>query len=201
MDQHPGASITLSFALVVLFAIILYQPNEAPAPPAPPGATAVEAQELRPSSAVPPPTVTPGEPLAESPERPVAEHPRTTSTEGAEHREDRAGPRTGRRDDPELRMRTSNGGGGRPPGTAERAESGAAPVAPASRVAARATAGGEGVPPHDAFTVANQGETLRDVALRVYGSPDEAEALWRLNRDLVGRRDVPLPAGTLLRTP
>jgi hypothetical protein len=54
---------------------------------------------------------------------------------------------------------------------------------------------------HEAFTRANEGETLRDVAIRVYGSPDEADALWRLNRDLVRRRDETLNAGTLLRTP
>jgi hypothetical protein len=57
------------------------------------------------------------------------------------------------------------------------------------------------VPAHDAFTEAYEGETLRDVASRVYGSPEEDEALWRLNRDLIGRRDDTLSAGTLLRTP
>ena len=45
---------------------------------------------------------------------------------------------------------------------------------------------------------AEEGETLRDVAIRVYGSPDATDTLWRLNRDLVGRRDAPLPSGTFI---
>ena len=58
-------------------------------------------------------------------------------------------------------------------------------------------------PPHDAFTLAIEGETLEDVAVRVYGlgTSDEVEALWRVNRDLIGGKDVTLSAGTLLRTP
>jgi hypothetical protein len=53
----------------------------------------------------------------------------------------------------------------------------------------------------EGFTQSLEGESLRDVARRVYGSPDEAEGLWRLNRDLIPRREGVLPAGTLLRTP
>ncbi len=45
------------------------------------------------------------------------------------------------------------------------------------------------------------GEKLADVATRVYGSPDEAEALWRANRDQVAMIDSALAKGTLLRTP
>jgi hypothetical protein len=86
------------------------------------------------------------------------------------------------------------------------------PVASATRPVATAERGGDHTdsgahrpvivaPVQEGFTVAFEGETLRDVALRVYGSADEGEALWRLNRDLVGRRDAVLGAGTLLRTP
>ena len=57
------------------------------------------------------------------------------------------------------------------------------------------------LPPCEGFTQALEGETLRDVAIRVYGSADEAESLWRLNRDLIRRKEGILPAGTLLRTP
>jgi len=55
--------------------------------------------------------------------------------------------------------------------------------------------------PRRAFTVAQAGETIEDVALRVYGTIDEADALWRANRDTLLRRDSPLSVGMLLRTP
>jgi hypothetical protein len=60
---------------------------------------------------------------------------------------------------------------------------------------------GTEAPYSEGFTLSAEGETLRDVAVRVYGSTERTEALWRLNRDLVGERDAPLAAGTLLRTP
>ena len=41
----------------------------------------------------------------------------------------------------------------------------------------------------------------RDVALRVYGTADDVDALWRANRDALPRPDSPLSPGTLLRTP
>lgn len=52
-----------------------------------------------------------------------------------------------------------------------------------------------------AFTTVEDGETLEDVARRVYGSVDQAELLWRVNRDLLPRRSSPLAAGSVLRTP
>jgi hypothetical protein len=52
-----------------------------------------------------------------------------------------------------------------------------------------------------AFTIAQSAETIEDVALRVYGTTVEADALWRANRDALPRRDSPLVAGMLLRTP
>jgi hypothetical protein len=55
--------------------------------------------------------------------------------------------------------------------------------------------------PRFAFTVVEEGETIWDVALRVYGSTGQADTLWRANRDALARKDSPLLAGTLLRTP
>jgi hypothetical protein len=52
-----------------------------------------------------------------------------------------------------------------------------------------------------AFTAVRPAETIEDVALRVYGTSAEADALWRANRDALPRRDCPLVAGMLLRTP
>jgi len=45
------------------------------------------------------------------------------------------------------------------------------------------------------------GETLEDVTLRIYGSSDQLDLLWRANRDLLPRKNSPLSAGTVLRTP
>jgi hypothetical protein len=148
MDRHPGASITLSFALVGLFAIILYQPEHTPLPHAKEDIVARKAE--RPTAAPEPmPPLTAGEPLPALPAPTPA---------------------------PRVIL----------PVTAREAAPAPTPVI---------------LPAQEGFTQALEGETLRDVAVRVYGSADEAEALWRLNRDLVARRDATLSAGTLLRTP
>lgn len=51
------------------------------------------------------------------------------------------------------------------------------------------------------FARVRAGETLNDVARRVYGDPAAAALLWEANRDQLTRREGSLPAGTLLRTP
>jgi hypothetical protein len=51
------------------------------------------------------------------------------------------------------------------------------------------------------FTEARSGETLEDVARRVYGSGRAADSLRKANRDLVRDDGVPLVAGALIRTP
>ncbi len=55
--------------------------------------------------------------------------------------------------------------------------------------------------PRPSFAIVGDGESLADVAARVYGSEDAAEALWKANRDQVERIDSPLARGTLLRVP
>ncbi len=55
--------------------------------------------------------------------------------------------------------------------------------------------------PRGPFTVVQAGETLVEVARRIYGTTDAAETLWRANRDQVAMIDSPLTRGTLLRTP
>ncbi len=52
-----------------------------------------------------------------------------------------------------------------------------------------------------AFTTVRDGETLEDVTMRVYGSSDQLDVLWRANRDLLPHRNSPLSAGAVLRTP
>jgi hypothetical protein len=55
--------------------------------------------------------------------------------------------------------------------------------------------------PEAPFTLCEPGETLRDVARRIYGSAGMAEPLREVNRDLVGRIDEPVKPGLALRTP
>jgi hypothetical protein len=52
-----------------------------------------------------------------------------------------------------------------------------------------------------AFTVVEANERMEDVALRIYGTRDESDGLWRANRDALDRKDSPLSPGMLLRTP
>jgi nucleoid-associated protein YgaU len=56
-------------------------------------------------------------------------------------------------------------------------------------------------PPRKAFATVEPGETLADVARRVYGTPDAADRLWQANRDALPRPDSPVEPGALLRTP
>jgi hypothetical protein len=55
--------------------------------------------------------------------------------------------------------------------------------------------------PRGAFTTAKDGESLDDIAVRVYGSADQADSLWRANRDQLPHRNSPIKAGAVLRTP
>jgi nucleoid-associated protein YgaU len=52
-----------------------------------------------------------------------------------------------------------------------------------------------------AFARTEEGDTLEDVALRVYGTPGRAEALWKANRDQLTNPGAALAGGMLLRTP
>ncbi len=55
--------------------------------------------------------------------------------------------------------------------------------------------------PPSEFTTVLKGETLGDVAQRVYGSGELASSLWRSNRDQLDQPDSRLKAGGILRTP
>ncbi|HEV3164508.1 MAG TPA: hypothetical protein VGZ22_10820 [Isosphaeraceae bacterium] len=83
---------------------------------------------------------------------------------------------------------------------------GSAPAArslarPPARPVSRRAQDGPARRPSSAFIDVAEGESLADVARRVYGSADAAAALWRANRDQVEQPDAPLSAGTLLRRP
>ncbi len=77
----------------------------------------------------------------------------------------------------------------------------ARPVFAASAKAQPATRRRASLPPRSAFTQVGEGETLADVASRIYGSPEASRALWRANRDMIGSPDATLQVGMLLRTP
>jgi hypothetical protein len=55
--------------------------------------------------------------------------------------------------------------------------------------------------PDGEYTVVKPNETLGDVALRVYGTSQALDPLWRANRDSLPRRDSSLSRGAVLRTP
>jgi hypothetical protein len=173
----------LSVLVVVFFAVILYQPERAgprvavadPGPASP--------SSTQPLAASPAPPLTEAVPIPEppaaeaAPVRTIAATPRTASAvmQPIAH----AAPPAPA---PAPRQRTEP-----PPGRATPAAMSQAHPAPrASR---------------SAFTRAEEGETLRDVAVRVYGTSDAETKLWLANRDLVDGRDARLSRGTLLRTP
>ena len=55
--------------------------------------------------------------------------------------------------------------------------------------------------PASEFTTVLKGESLADIAERVYGSRELDNSLWRSNRDQVDRLDSPLHENAILRTP
>ncbi len=72
---------------------------------------------------------------------------------------------------------------------------------PEAKPASHAAGSAPGAGHRSAFTTVRDGETLEDVTLRVYGSSDQLDVLWRANRDLLPHRNSPLCAGAVLRTP
>jgi hypothetical protein len=188
MNGNVGASFALSFLLVGVVAVVLYPP--ATHPPSPAGGAPIEVSALPESGRnAPLPPLTPAVPWSDAPTStepgPVSSSPPPDpgGLLAAQDPENRAG-------DPIRR-----------PSLATRPDLPTdipAPMTPAiSQVTRRSITSG----PRPPFTTSAAGETLADVARRVYGSPAAAQDLWLANRDHVERLDVPLPAGTLLRTP
>ncbi len=59
----------------------------------------------------------------------------------------------------------------------------------------------ERIEPRGPFTKVREGESLTDIAARVYGSETASKALWFANRDRLDDPDAPLSPGSILRTP
>ncbi len=171
MNHNVTASFSLSVSLVVLFAVLLYQPDDpahqslqaSPIVPAEPHRSISGLDESRPQ-------LTPGFPLADSSAGPkTVDQPRPSPSLRAEPADQKS---VG--DEPRPA----------PGGPAE----GTSPV---------------GIPgvPTSAFTHAMAGESLADIAVRIYGSPESARKIWMANRDLIYSLDATPSGGTLLRTP
>ena len=171
MNHNVTASFSLSVSLVLLFAVLLYQPDgpvsvplqAAPVAQAEPREPIHELKDGR-------PRLTPGYPL--------------TGTSAGDDGSDRPSPA------PVARVETVE------------PEADVVKSGPSHGGPSEGTRPGMGTArPPSAFTQARPGESLADIAIRVYGSPDSARKIWMANRDLIDSLDAVPPGGTLLRTP
>jgi hypothetical protein len=186
MNEHAGPACALSGLIVGIFAVLLHDRN--PPPPVPPsparGVSSASPRGGAPSSPDTPAAIRP------APPREVAASP--APAEGASV----ARPTVALR---EIRVENPPTPGSPPPGPPPEAKARPRPSRPEPPVEPPK----KPTPPfpRSSFAIVEPGESLADVAARVYGSKEAAEALWKANRDQVERVDSPLARGTLLRTP
>ena len=201
MNRHAGASFTLSVLIVAFFGVVLYQP-ETQSVPSPRKATAARKRSATepPAHRPPPPPPTPGVPLAEAEAESAPSPPsplRPTSSSVTSHR--LQPPRASVASAPGLARISSRPKTPRKPALAN------STVSPTIRASEPLRTVSRRLPvpskPRSAFTEAVDGESLKDVALRVYGDPNSVRTLWLANRDILNDQKSPLRAGTLLRTP
>jgi hypothetical protein len=187
MNGNMGASFALSFLLVGVVAVVLYRPETHP--PSPAGGASIEVTATPESEANEPfPPLTPAVPWSDAP-APTEPAPASLVSRSGSATSLTALGTDDRANDPIRRPSLETRGN--PTSDVP------APSNPAVRpVARRSISTG----PHPPFTTSAAGETLADVARRIYGSA-AAQDLWLANRDHIERPDAPLPAGTLLRTP
>jgi len=194
MDENVGVSFGLSVLVVVFFAVVLYQPDRPRGTATGPPSAAADPVGTPPAVApgVRPPLLPPELPLdppgTEPPPSPVAVVVRPTSVVPGNLPVARAAPRR-ERVEPAAVV---------PPAAPAPLAGSLAKTARASRPEATPAP-----PPsrRGAFTQARAGETLADVARRVYGSAEAAGQLWLANRDMLDRPDGALTPGVALRTP
>ncbi len=171
MNRNVTASFSLSVSLVVLFAILLYQPD-GPVPPSLQASPLARAETLpsTPDLDRSRPEPTPGIPLTE-----------TLAVDAMSHE-----PSPSPALPAEAVVIEAVGDHSRPSreGRAQGTRPDAVPALPSP-----------------AFTYAKPGESLADIAVRVYGTPNSARKVWMANRDLIDSLDAIPPGGALLRTP
>lgn len=194
MNRHVGASFTLSVLVVVFFAVVLYQPEHARRSlhSGPPGRGLARPSSEEPGQA-PPPSA--GVPLSEATAAHVSganessvDREATASTSGTP----RFPPR-----DPSDRNQHANSA----PRTIATSSPGSTTPDPPAMIQIVSRRRALASPRRSAFTQVGQGESLTDVAIRVYGTSDATRTLWLANRDIIDRRDASLREGMLLRTP
>jgi hypothetical protein len=204
MNRHIIPSMLLSVLIVCSFAVLLFERDPGAAGKTPDrAASAKKASEAgTPTSAATAKdqasrtakSAGSGEPV---PRQALAQATEPTSR-GPDSNEARptADPATAPVASSPAQGKATNYGSDDPAGVRQSTESSAGPVALSSNSRAQVSTG-----PRSAFTVAQAGEGLTDVALRVYGSADRLDLLWRSNRDVLPRSDSPLSPGAVLRTP
>ena len=186
MNEHAGPACALSGLIVGAFAVLLYEKPEIPAAPKPPARSVADASPRRVEAprVDSPPAASRDHPAIPVPTTPVIAHAEVNAIGGPAPNPLEAGP-TG------VREPRSGPSVGPPKATSPgegRAESAKRHAFDPGR-------------PRPPFTVVGPGETLVEVATRVYGSGDSARAIWKANRDQMERIDSELTPGTLLRTP
>lgn len=191
MDRQAFPSIILSVSIVCFFAVALYERDKVPRAAAK-GESAKKSAPAR-------------DRVARSPTPPAP---------GLRAATDRSKPTSqGREASHGLARSSISPDGGRSERTAIAAAPGAAPSpgirmvskrtteAAPSRAPSRAGAASGGKLARAPFTVVGTGETIADVARRIYGTTEDAGVLWRANRDVLRDPDSPIAPGTVLRTP
>jgi outer membrane biosynthesis protein TonB len=195
MNRHVGASFTLSVLVVGFFAIVLYQPERESTFPQVPGSLASEPVQPSPPAPVPRPQRTSGVPPPETPTAPGPKPSSESNRSNVAHEPSAPPPSP-----PEIPIEPSPGVSKARPDPPELETKVAIPTDPPPRVRAISRTRVVSAP-WSAFTLVGDGESLDDVALRVYGTTEKSQWLWRANRDLIDRKDASLRAGMLLRTP
>jgi hypothetical protein len=213
MNQRVGPSLVYSFLIVCFFAVALFQPdgarsaggrsrlgpNEAAArlrqgsrSGRDRGASKRSEQTARDGNSSTPRTIASAQPRGSSAQAGagVALLPSPTGSAALNAHGDRSAgePASGSPNAPVQRASARS----------DRGQSGTTRARAAASEVERSVGARE---PRSAFTVAEHDETIDDVAVRVYGTSDKADALWRANRDTLPRKDSPLSPGMLLRTP
>ncbi len=186
MDQHLGATYSLSILIVVAFAIVFYRADPPPRKTDDAAPTVTRANEPPKRAVTAPPSVptSPPEPLPifakqveVAAKAPVV--PQVTLRE----------PVAIERPQAALRPASPPAVVGSKPNT-EPLVRAVSRVQPVQRKSARS-----------AFTTVDDRESLDDVAERIYGTSDATERLWKANRDQLPSIESPLRVGMLLRTP
>jgi hypothetical protein len=193
MNQQAGPSIILSVLIVVFFGVALF-PREPARIRGSAGDTPIEAplpssqRLVDPTKSIPPHS----EPIAGLAPAPSVDAVKTSSPrrDDASRSVEVSSISSSPAHKPAVIRQTSNPSMAREP-----------QARPIGAVTALPASPREAHQPSQAVTVVGVNETIADVALRVYGTTNRIDVLWRANRDALHGRDSPLVPGTLLRTP